>query len=56
METKLKPCPFCGRDVDMVDKTPDLRLYIVCHHCFVQMRDIFEDGAESLAKAWNKRV
>lgn len=55
MEMKLKPCPFCGRDVDLAVKTSDLRLHIVCSWCGVSMRDVFEDGAEHLVKAWNTR-
>ena len=55
MKQELKPCPFCGRDVDLVDKTPDLRLYVVCRWCGVSMCDTFEDGVEALVKAWNKR-
>ena len=56
MTMKVKPCPFCGRDVALVDKTPDLRLHIVCRWCGVSMRDVFEDCAEHLVKAWNTRV
>lgn len=55
-EINLKPCPFCGRDVDLVDKTPNFYLKVVCRHCFVSMTDTFEEGAEHLVKEWNTRV
>lgn len=54
--TKLKPCPFCGSEVEIF-VAPMLTKMFVCHSCGA---DVCFYGAErnkeKAVEAWNRRV
>lgn len=52
-EVKLKPCPFCGGENIMLDKTKEDTLHlVVCRNCVAQVSGFTRDGA---IRAWNRR-
>lgn len=52
-EVKLKPCPFCGSENIMLDKTKEDILHLaVCRNCVAQVSGFTRDGA---IRAWNRR-
>lgn len=52
-EVKLKPCPFCGSENIMLDKTKEDTLHLaVCRNCVAQVSGFTRDGA---IRAWNRR-
>ncbi len=70
-ETKLKPCPFCGREaitkISVLRGTAydDIRFSICCPSCSIrQYRDLgicdsFDKAEEAMGKAikaWNRRA
>ena len=55
MTDKLKPCPFCGQQVDIV-KDDDIYLYRVrCNGTQTCPIFIYTDTEEDAIKAWNTR-
>lgn len=59
----MKPCPFCGRDVNrMVEQNNRTKYYvctILCFECQVQMHECYESEEQAIAevtKTWNQRV
>ena len=60
MKGKLKPCPFCGGEVELIDERYD-SMYgsyhernITCHTCGVALQEQ-TNGLEPLIEAWNRR-
>lgn len=52
-EVKLLPCPFCGSENIMLDKTKEDTLHLaVCRNCVAQVSGFTRDGA---IRAWNRR-
>lgn len=52
-DTKLKPCPFCGQNPEILgDGTHDV-FGIHCLHCDYELG--FFDTVEEAAEAWNTR-
>lgn len=55
MKSDLKPCPFCGYQVDLLESTPSgpagIRVY--CRGCGAKGRA--ENSSDDAIKAWNTR-
>lgn len=52
-EEKLLPCPFCGSENIMLDKTKEDTLHLaVCRNCVAEVSGFTRDGA---IRAWNRR-
>lgn len=52
-EVKLLPCPFCGSENIMLDKTKEDTLHLaVCRNCVAEVSGFTRDGA---IRAWNTR-
>lgn len=54
---RIKTCPFCGGDAELHNL--DRGYSIVCHNCFLEVRDAFAPAStskESLVGSYNKRV
>ena len=56
-KTKLKPCPFCGGEAEIVYALHDYNLWGVrCKNCDASVEcSIEEDSEENAVKAWNTR-
>ena len=70
--TELKPCPFCGKEVniewfdsehqntkilDQDEPNEPKYLYIACHECDYELSfDTVFGTARELREAWNRRV
>ena len=53
----IKPCPFCGRDVEVKSEMPR-KYYIECRHKKCTMLAVMTNqyiNKESAIEAWNKR-
>ena len=51
-EYQLKPCPFCGSEVELLDT---LHCWIGCPECGIYMPVPYGDEEQRVAK-WNSRV
>jgi hypothetical protein len=51
--TVLKPCPFCGGNVSIVDK--EMFSYIECPFCLGRFYQVEACSVEDNIEAWNKR-
>lgn len=56
METKLKPCPFCGDSAELFYDISDGVWRIECSGCWTIMYDGMDEGEEALVDAWNTRT
>jgi len=58
--TELKPCPFCGGDVELRDKTDgrDETYVIYCNKCHMNFEKFVWGGygKSTVMKEWNRRV
>lgn len=52
-ETKLKPCPFCGGEAEIIGE--DEMYQVICMECDGSI-DRFFDTPEEAAKDWNTRT
>ena len=50
-ETKLKPCPFCGREVKIAKGK--ISFWVYCPHC-VGQTELYETEQKAI-EAWNAR-
>lgn len=53
-EIKLKPCPFCGGEAEMLGED-DGMYQVVCQNCAANIDD-FDDEKEVAAEKWNTRT
>ena len=59
MSDKLKPCPFCGGEAELVEHNEGLVFYFVrCknENCFAGAADVRHFSKETLVEAWNRRA
>lgn len=59
--TKLKPCPFCGKNVKLkhYKANGDEWWYIVCNHCMISVDPLFWNDTrtkEEVIEIWNRRA
>ena len=52
---ELKPCPFCGREAEMVDCEINPRWFVRCTHCGVEQANLYSSKA-SARDACNRRA
>ncbi|MBQ6969820.1 MAG: Lar family restriction alleviation protein [Synergistaceae bacterium] len=55
---QLKPCPFCGRNVELISSHEGLGvrdIYVRCASCGEQRRLLYKTHEEAI-DAWNRRV
>lgn len=56
METKLKPCPFCGDIAELNYDVLANKWRIACSGCWAIMIDGMDEGEEALVDMWNTRT
>ena len=58
MNKKLKPCPFCGGEADLINDYLYEKWYAGCHNgkCAVQPDTYIHGTPDSAIKAWNTRA
>ena len=55
MSNKLKPCPFCGSEVNMIEENVG-EYTVVCHGCQVLMIADDVSSKNEAIERWNNRV
>lgn len=58
---KLKPCPFCGKDVEVkhYKANGDDWWYVACNHCMIYVDPLFWNDTRTkkeITEIWNRRV
>ena len=63
MDIKLKPCPFCGGEAELIHGTAyaeDYSSQVQCSKCGAKIKEIHRAvdycADEKAAEAWNRRV
>ena len=54
-EIKLKPCPFCGGEAEVIAHNKFQFYKVVCKHCKAQGYQFFPNE-EQATEAWNRRA
>lgn len=52
---KLKPCPFCGGEAELVDCEVNPRWFVKCPKRCCEQSKLYMSKASAI-KAWNKRA
>lgn len=69
METKLKVCPFCGSNVELIDESDDwhsmyatdnewvnLPMRVQCPNCGANIQANDNEAKEDIISQWNRRT
>ena len=58
--SELKPCPFCGMDVELKHYKANADWwYVVCNHCKIAIDPLFwnfDRTKKEIIEIWNKRA
>ncbi len=55
-DVKLKPCPFCGGEAEIIDNEYFVDVSCKDHHCRGWADSLSYKSKEQAIKAWNRRV